>query len=582
MFRSIQFRITASFIIIVLVSMGILGVYLANSFQNSHLNSLHIQLENEARIIAEASLPVINEAANTEELDNLAKKIGGQIEARVTIIALDGTVLADSEEDPAVMDNHASRPEVQAALAGGLGESTRYSTTLGQKMLYIAVPVTSQGEVSGVSRVSLPLSAVDSLLNRTMVVILIAMLVAAIVVIIAGWLVTRTTTRPIRQLTRATDKIAGGELGQRIKIETRNEAGELAHAFNLMSLKLKELVDTISSDRASLKSILDNMADGVITMDTEGNVVMANRAAKDILQLTGDIDGKSLMQEVREHEINDVFKACAESGSQQTVQFETIASRKYLSVIAVPLAEAQPTGVLLLLQDLTELKGLQTTRRELIGNISHEFRTPLAGIKAMAETLRDGAIDDKKAATDFLSRIDAEVDRLTQMVAELTELSRIETGKAELKLIEVDLNHLAEEVATQLSPQVKRKNLKITKLLAKDLPHIYADRARILQVIINLLHNAIKFTPAGGEIIITTAATKDSVTMKISDSGTGIAAEDLPRIFERFYKTDKARAGEGSGLGLAIVKHIIESHNGAIQAESTEGKGSAFSFSLPL
>ena len=581
MFRSIQFRITVSFILIILVSMGVLGVYLANSFRNSHLDSLRTQLENEARIIVEASLPIITQPENQRELDILAKNLGGQIDARITIIALDGTVLGDSEQDPAIMDNHASRPEVQAALTSGLGESTRYSITLGQKMMYIAVPVTSQGEVLGVSRVSLSVSTVESLVNRTVVVIIIAMLVAAAVVIVAGWLVTRTVTRPIRRVTRAAGKIAGGELGQKIKIESRDEAGELARAFNRMSSKVKELIGAISTDRIRLESILDNRADGVVMTDIEGRVMIANRAAANILQFK-DIAGKSLMREVREHEINDVFKACTESGKEQTVQFETVASKKYLSVIVVPLADVQPEGVLLLLQDLTELKGLQTTRRELIGNISHEFRTPLAGIKAMVETLHDGAIDDKKVAADFLSRIDDEVDRLTQMVSELTELSRIETGKAELELEKAGLNRLADEVVVQISPLTKRKKLNIIKELAADLPDVYADRARIRQVIVNLLHNAIKFTPAAGEIKITTTSTKDSVNMDISDSGNGIAAEDLPRIFQRFYKADRARAGEGTGLGLAIVKHIIESHNGTIRAESTEGQGSTFSFSLPL
>jgi two-component system phosphate regulon sensor histidine kinase PhoR len=228
------------------------------------------------------------------------------------------------------------------------------------------------------------------------------------------------------------------------------------------------------------------------------------------------------------------------------------------------------------------LRNLQTMRRELIGNISHEFRTPLAGIKAMMETLSSGAVDDKKAARDFLTRIDSEVARLTQLVAELTELSRIETGKAELEKEPVDLNQLVEEVIAQLSPQAERQKIAISQDCAADLPSVPADKDRVRQVIANLVHNAIKFTRPGGRITITTKMLEGSVVVDIADTGIGIPKEDLARVFERFYKGDKARAGEGTGMGLAIAKHVIEAHGGNIWVESEEGKGSTFSFSLPL
>jgi two-component system phosphate regulon sensor histidine kinase PhoR len=221
-------------------------------------------------------------------------------------------------------------------------------------------------------------------------------------------------------------------------------------------------------------------------------------------------------------------------------------------------------------------------RRDLIGNISHEFRTPLAGIKAMVETLRDGAVDDKEAARDFLTRIDSEVARLTQLVAELTELSRIETGKAELKKEAVNLNQLVEEVITQLSPQAERQKIAISRDFAADLPPVPADRDRVRQVITNIVHNAVKFTPAGGRITITSRLLEGSIVVDIADTGIGIPKEDSTRVFERFYKGDKARAGEGTGMGLAIAKHVVEAHGGNIWVQSVEGKGSTFSFSLPL
>ena len=240
------------------------------------------------------------------------------------------------------------------------------------------------------------------------------------------------------------------------------------------------------------------------------------------------------------------------------------------------------SGVLLLFQDLTELRSLQTTRRELIGNISHEFRTPLAGIKAMVETLRYGAIDDKEAAIDFLTRIDDDVERLTQIVVELTELSRIETGEAELRLEPVDLNLLVEEVITQLSPQIERQQVTAEKKIDTNLPSVQADKRRIRQTIVNLIHNAIKFTNPGGNILVTTRVHRVSATVDISDTGVGIAKSDLPHVFERFYKGDRDRSGGGTGMGLAIAKHIVEAHGGSIWVQSEEGKGSTFSFSLTL
>jgi two-component system phosphate regulon sensor histidine kinase PhoR len=267
MFRNIQWRITISFILVLLIIMGILGAYLVNSTRNSQLDSLRSQLENEARITAETSLPGLLNTDEENDLDTLAKKLGTEIETRVTIVALNGTVLGDSEEDPITMENHADRPEIVDALATGVGESTRYSTTLRQRMMYVAVPISYQDEILGVARVSLPLTIVESLVHQVTISIIIAMVVATALVIIAAWIIARITTRPIRRLTVASKRIASGQLGQKIAIEAKDEVGELTHAFNEMSAKTKELVETISGDRTRLATILDNMADAVVMID---------------------------------------------------------------------------------------------------------------------------------------------------------------------------------------------------------------------------------------------------------------------------------------------------------------------------
>jgi len=540
-------------------------------------------LENEAMITAEASLSSFGEQNEIGNLDVLAKKLGSQIGARVTIITRDGTVLGDSHEDPSTMENHATRPEVREALASGLGGSTRYSTTLGEKMMYVAVPIIDNGKVLGIARVALPLTKVQSSVNRVIISIVVAMAITAVLVILAAWLIARMTTRPIRELTRASQKIASGEFGHRITVGTKDESGQLAHAFNEMSVNLKRLVETISEDRARLTSILDNMADGVMLTDIEGNIVLTNKAAQRLFGIRGEnAKAKPLIEVVREHELNDILKSCLETGREQIAQFDSGTSNKFLRAIAILIDRERQGGALVLVQDLTELKGLQTMRRELVGNISHEFRTPLAGIKVMVETLQGGAIDDQTAASDFLSRIEAEVDRLAQLVAELTELSRIETGRVELELEPMNLNLLVEEVITQLKPQAERQGLSLKNELAADLPLVQAHKERIRQVIVNLMHNAIKFNRPGGSVSAATKRFEDTVVIEISDTGTGIADDDLPRIFERFYKAERSRAGQGTGMGLAIVKHIVEAHGGEIRAQSEEGKGSTFSFSLPI
>jgi two-component system, OmpR family, phosphate regulon sensor histidine kinase PhoR len=260
--------------------MGILGVHLVNSTRGQQLDALSSQLEGQARIIAEASLPGFLAQEQATALDALAKSLGTQIDARVTIIALDGAVLGDSEQDPSTMENHAARAEFRDALEHGKGESTRYSTTLGQRMMYVAVPVSHEGQVMGVARVALPLAAIEGLVHRLTASIISAMAITLVIIMLAGWLISRLITRPIRKLTAASKEIASGKLGQRIAITSRDEVGELAKAFNQMSLKLAELVETISADRTGLATILGNMTDGVIMTDIEGFVSLANNAAR--------------------------------------------------------------------------------------------------------------------------------------------------------------------------------------------------------------------------------------------------------------------------------------------------------------
>jgi two-component system phosphate regulon sensor histidine kinase PhoR len=561
--------------------MAVLGIYLTSSVRNSQLDNLRFQLEQEAKITAEAVLPSL--LGEGDSPDTLAKKLGKEIDTRVTIIATNGTVLGDSIEEPATLENHATRPEVMDAMATGIGESTRYSTTLNEQMMYVAVTVSNQGVVVGIARVALPLTTVEENVNHVTRTIILTTVIIAVLAMLATWIITRTMTRPIRQLTKAAKSISSGQLGQKIRVSTKDEIGQLAQAFNEMSSNLKSTVDAMTAEKTKLTNILTNMVDGIIMTDTDGGIILANKAAGAIFSFKEeDAINKSLIEMVHDHEVDEILKLCLKIGKEQTTQFESGIARRFLRAIAMPLRnQEQLSGALILFQDLTELRSLQTMRRDLIGNISHELRTPIAGIKAMAETLLDGAIDDKKAAKDFLSRIQSETDRLTQMVAELTQLSRIETGHSELKKEPVNLNALVGEVLAEMKPLAERQRVTLGKNLTPSSPLIPADKDRIRQTIINLVHNAIKFNKPSGKVTVSTSYNNQSVSLTITDTGIGISKDDLPRVFERFYKADKARTGGGSGLGLAIAKHTIQAHGGEISAQSEEGKGSTFTFNLP-
>jgi two-component system phosphate regulon sensor histidine kinase PhoR len=580
--RSFQWRIAIPFIILIVVSMFILGVYLTNSIRNSQIDDLRSSLEQEAKITAEASLNYFLDEGKSPDI--LAKTLGEETDIRFTIIAADGTVLGDSLEDPANMENHGGRPEVIDVLAQGIGQSTRYSTTLQQQMMYVAVPVYNQDTLLGIARAALPLTTVEDSVSQVTRIIILATVVVAVLAVLAAWFISRITTRSLKELTTASRNIAAGQLEQKIPVSRKDEVGQLADAFNEMAANLKTTIEDISAEKTKLTNILANMADGVIMTDIEGNMVLSNTAAGRLFGFKEeDALNKPLIEIVHDHEVDNLLKLCMQTRSEQTTQFESGVTKKFLQAITVPIeSEGQLNGALILLQDLTELRNLQTMRRELVGNISHELRTPIAGIKAMVETLLGGAMKDSKAAGDFLTRIDSEVDHLAQIVTELTQLSRIETGEAELKLGTVNLNTLIDEIVSEMSPLTERQQVTISSKLSSDLPSIQADRDRIRQTIINLIHNAIKFNKPSGKVNISTGYDKHSAMVSITDTGIGISKEDLPHVFERFYKVDRARTGGGSGLGLAIAKHTIQAHGGKIEVKSEEGKGSTFTFSLPL
>jgi two-component system phosphate regulon sensor histidine kinase PhoR len=580
--RSIYWKITIPLTLLVLVGMVILGFYVASSTRNNQINQLETEITNEAKLIAYISLPVLADATKQDQLDGIAKTTGQQIQARITIIANDGTVLADNEQNPQMMENHASRPEVIQALSTGVGQSIRYSATLHEDMMYVAVPIVNQGQVLGIARVALPLTAIQTSIDDAVRTIVPVMAVVTILVVLAAALLARMITSPVRQITRVAEGIAAGNFEQQIPIRTSDEIGRLGRVVNEMSSNLKTTVATITDERGKLVAVLSGLTDGIVMTDSEENVMLVNPAAERLFNFReSKITGRPLIEAVQDYEIDNAVKKCLKTFTEQTTLLDSPTGR-FLRVIVVPIVFARSTAALVLFQDLTELRNLQTMRRELVGNISHELRTPIAGIKVMVETLKGSASRDKGKSKDLLNRIDNEVDQLTQIVSELTELSRIESGRAELRLNSLNLNLLVKEAVAQLNSLAQKQKVTMSIALDNDLPNVEADKERIRQTIVNLVHNAIKFNHPGGEISISTKTEGDFAVVSISDNGIGISKDDLPHVFERFYKADKSRSKDGSGLGLAIAKHTIQAHAGNIWAKSREGEGSTFSFSLPF
>ena len=334
---------------------------------------------------------------------------------------------------------------------------------------------------------------------------------------------------------------------------------------------------TLESERARLANVLEKMTDGVLIADAQGIVQFANPAAGRLFQTSSPIH-RSLTEVIRNHQLVEAWRRCQQTHELQSESVEVPTRHQYLQLVVIP--DSHESGSLLLVQDLTRLRRLETVRRDFISNLSHELRTPLASLKALAETLQDGALDDPPAARRFIDHIQIEVDALTQMVTELLELSRIESGRLSLDLQPVAPYDLLDSTSRRMQLQAERAGLSLRVECANDLPKVKIDSQRLEQVLVNLIHNAVKFTHAGGEVILLAESGIGEVRFAVRDTGIGIPAEDVPRIFERFYRVDKSRTGSGTGLGLSIAKHIVEAHGGKIWAESVEEQGSTFSFTI--
>jgi two-component system phosphate regulon sensor histidine kinase PhoR len=353
---------------------------------------------------------------------------------------------------------------------------------------------------------------------------------------------------------------------------------DLSNAVNSLISTLNSKLLTKEADRSRLATVLDQLTDGVLIADPLGQVQFANPAACKIFENTDPL-GRSVTEVVRNHQLIEAWRRCQKTNELQSESVEIPTRHQFIQLIAIP--DQHASGSLLLAQDFTRIQRLETVRRDFISNISHELRTPLASLKALTETLQSGALSDPEVAPRFLDRMVTEVDALTQMSQELVDLSRIESGQVKLDLYKVSPNKLLQSAADRMKMQAERAGLDLHVECRDDLPGLRVDQSRLEQVLVNLIHNAVKFTHPGGQVILSAEPSGDGVQFAIKDTGIGIPADDVPRIFERFYRVDKSRAGSGTGLGLSIARHIVEAHGGRIWAVSVEGRGSTFFFTVP-
>jgi two-component system phosphate regulon sensor histidine kinase PhoR len=579
--HTLRGRLALTQVFLVVAVLVALGLYLAIAGRQLYVDRLAEQLAAQAQMAAAATAPLLGAGEGIESVDPLVKRLGGRIDARVTIVAADGSVLGDSVADPRTMDNHTSRSEVIAARRMGIGEAERHSTTLDADFLYVAVPIP---EAPGaVARVALPLFDVDAAVGRIRRDIAYAAASAAALAIAVAVLVARKITGPLEALRRQAEIIATGQLDADVRPAGTRELGDLATAFNAMAADLRRLVTEQARSRTRLEATLANLNDAVVITDEAGFVVQLNAAASRVIGATNEeAAGQPFVVASRDHDLTGLLSAAMARDSPQTATVVYGRDRRVLEASAQPFSGGGERLGLMVLRDVTELRRLERVRREFVANVSHELRTPLASIRAVAETLEAGAANDPTVAGEFLRRIIGEVDHLVGLVDELLDLARLETGRAVITAEACDPSEVVTRAAERLRPQTERAGLVLRVEASPDLPQARVDRGRIEQVLINLIHNAVKFTPEGGEIVVGAKLRDGMLQMSVCDTGVGISAEELPRIFERFYKTDPARRSAGSGLGLAIAKHIVQAHGGTIWAESTPGLGAQISFTVPL
>ncbi|SJZ30751.1 two-component system histidine kinase PnpS [Selenihalanaerobacter shriftii] len=587
MFKSIRWRVTTLYLILIIAALLMFSLTLKGFLEDYFITQLEDNILKETRLVRSLLKDEIVSNKRVKKIDRLVDEYSNEAEARITIIGSEGKVLGDSEQDPLKMENHLQRHEVQQSIKTGVGKSTRYSETLKINMKYLALPVKHSGNIVGVVRLALPLTQVKEALADIFSRVINAGLIAIIISLILGLSLTKRITKPIERMTEVAGEMAQGHLDQRLMVTSDDELGRLSYVFNNMADKLKNKINEISDEKNKIEAVLSSMGDGVIAVDNIGKIILFNPSAENFFEVKEEeIIGKYSLEVTRSHKLDQVVMESLEKGEEVSEEIEILyPEERIIRVKATSIKDQdeQIQGVVVVLRDITELRHLEQVRTEFVGNVSHELRTPLTSIKGYVETLLANDNPDSAIYKRFLNVVKDEADRLEQLIIDLLDLSKIESGISGKGYEAINLNQVIEDVLTIVMPKVSDKELNLKIDVPAELAMISGDESQIKRLYINLIDNAVKYTPNCGEVKVKVYEDDEKIWTEISDTGIGIPSEDLPRIFERFYRVDKARSRNlgGTGLGLSIVKHIIEQHNGMIDVESEVEKGTKFIFYFP-
>ena len=580
-------RFLALYSVIFILALLVTDWTLSHSLQERNLLELQNSLTRESILVRELAIPLLGDPKHLQEQ---IKKIGERTDIRVTIIDPKGVVLADSSESSEQlpqMENHALRPEVAAALRKETGMSIRYSMTLGTRMLYMAVPILEQAKILGVVRTAMPVTRVDEILASVRRPVIFTAVLGILIVLIAGILFSHHLTKRIRRITSVAERYARGDWSEKILIDGKDELKMLANTMNQMAATLQSRIEDLESEKGKISIILEHMTEGVIAIDRQKQIVIMNPTAEKIFGCdAAAVQGKSLIEVTRHVQIERIVDrafADQKTGSEEIQLSGEIKKTLRLSVVILK-EHARDIRGILVFHDATELRRLENIRKEFVTNVSHELRTPLTSIKGFIETLLGGALKDPPAGERFLKIIAEETDRLGRLVEDVLTLGEIEQKIALMKKDPVDLAPKLTVILEQFKTGIEKSNLTVENRVSGKPLIVPGDRDKIHQVFVNLIDNAVKFNRPGGRIVLSADQKPEGVTITIEDTGIGISEEAQRRVFERFFREDKARSKElgGTGLGLAIVKHIMEAHGGHASCQSTPGQGSRFSVFFPV
>ena len=582
----IRWKLLVSHLLVALVMGGVLYGYLSHTLEKNLVEEARTGLLSEARL---ARLTAAREIGDMRrDAPATATAIARETRARVTFISLQGEVLGESDVKPGELkelENHLNRPEVQEALRNGQGSSIRYSATLHTPMLYVAFPFHAAGGEGGVLRLALPLSAQQKAKESLHAILGISLAVALLVSLLLSYILSHVTSKSLRTMAKIAARLGKGEFGRRIPVTSRDEVGELAGVMNDMAVRIEQQLTSVAAEKTRLDTILRGMGEGLLVTGATGVITLVNPAFRSLLALGEAVEGKPLIDITRLPALHNAFKKVVATKNEYVEEIDLhLHGEKTVLTHWVPLLEGDRLqGVVAVFHDISDLKRLEKVRRDFVANVSHELRTPVTVIKGYAETLLDGALaTDPERAGAFLDKIHNHAVRLASLVSDLLTLSELESGELTLKQAPLHLEEAVGHACALLEEKARAKRIIIDLGALEEAPTVLADRGKIEQVLVNLLDNAVKYTSENGSIAISAAASDGMVRIAVSDSGIGIPAKELPRIFERFYRVDAARSREqgGTGLGLSIVKHIVQLHGGTVAVESTPGKGSTFSFTL--